>query len=330
LRTILPPRIPFKKPPDNSDDSENENDSTSEYASCSHDADSDETNKIVKSESTVVFRLRSLVFLVMLFAAVGFSLAVYLVTANNENEEYHAEYDDSAFKVITSFEEAGQKLAAIGSLSVVATSYARSQPNTSWPFVTLNDLQQRAANIRELSSSLFVSIIPVISEEDRTAWEDYSVKNIGWLDEARAYQEEKGLGFRSLQAAEESQSFSVDFSSGIGDKIYTIGPDGPLVDQGYGPYFPLWQESPHSGKDITNFNVAYYPDYAAYVKQSVETGEMTMGGLVTALPGDIHDPDFTTGFFARLLSFAFTTRFFAGLLSRLPGPSYEQCLCHSL
>jgi hypothetical protein len=290
----------------NSDDSESESISTSEDASCSNeDADLDGTNDIVKRESTAVFRLRFLVFMAMLFAAVGVSLSVYFLTSNNEDEEYHAQYDGSASKIITSFEDInGQKLAAISSLSIAATSYARSQPNTTWPFVTLNDFQQRAANIRKFSNSLYVRIIPVISEEDRPAWEDYSVKNIGWLDEARAYQEEKGLGFRALQAANDSQGALLDFSSGIGDKIYTIGPDGPIVDQGSGPYFPLWQESPHFGRDTTNFNAAYHPDYATYIKKSIETGKMIMGGLDTAKPGDIHDPDLTTSFFALLLSFA--------------------------
>jgi hypothetical protein len=291
---------------DDSDDSESESesecDSTSEGA---NETDLNEANKIAKSESIAVFRLRFLVFLAILFAAVGVSLAVYFLTANNENEEYHAQYDGSASKIFTSLEEIdGKKLAAINSLSIAATSYARSQPNTTWPFVTLNDFQQRAANIREFSNVLYVRIIPVISEEDRPAWEDYSVKNIGWLDDARAYQEAKGLGFRSLQAAEESQDISLDFSSGIGDKIYTIGPDGPLVDQGSGPYFPLWQESPHLGRDMTNFNVAYSADYAPYIKKSVETGKVTIGGLDTAMPGNIHDPDLTTSFFAMILSFA--------------------------
>jgi hypothetical protein len=288
----------------NSDDSESESDSTSTSEDV-NDANLDEANKIAKRESTAVFRLRFLVFLAMLFAAVGVSLAVYFLTHNNEEEVYHAQYDGSASKIITSFEDIdGQKLAAISSLSVAATSYARSQPNTTWPFVTLNDFQQRAADIRKFSNSLHVRIIPVISEGDRPAWEDYSVKNTGWLDEARAYQEQKGLGLRSLQAADESQGASLDFSSGIADKIYTIGPDGPIVDQGSGPYFPLWQESPHFGRDTTNFNVAYQPDYAPYMKKSIETGKMTMGGLDTAKPGDIHDPDLTTSLFALLLSFA--------------------------
>jgi hypothetical protein len=276
------------------EDIDMESDSISEDGS--DDEDSDEINEIYKNESTAVFRLRMVVFVATLLAAVGVSLAVYFIMDDTENDEYRAQYDESAFTVLTSFEDiAAQQLAAIGSLSVAATLYARSQPNTTWPFVTLNDFQQRADDIRLLSNSLFVSIIPVISEEDRHAWEDYSLDNSGWLEESRAYTEE-GLGF-ALQTAK------LDISTGIGDKIYIIGPDGPLVDHSAGPYFPIWQDSPHFGRDMTpNFNLGYYSEYAPYIKKSVETGDMTLGGLDTATPGDIHDPDRTTSFFARLLS----------------------------
>jgi hypothetical protein len=282
----------------NSDDSDRESDSSSEDAS--NDKDSDEINETYKNETSAAFRLRLLVFLATLLAAVGISLAVYFIMHDTENDEYRAQYDESAFTVINSFEDiARQELAAIGSLSVAVTLFARSHPNTIWPFVTLNDFQQRADDIRELSNSLFLSIVPVISEEERSAWEDYSVENIWWLENSRVYQEE-GLGF-TLTAAEGGGA--LDIASGIGDKIYIIGPDGPLVDESSGPYFPLWQDSPHFGRDITpNFNLAYYPEYAPYIKKSLETGDMTMGGLDTAKPGDIHDPDRTTSFFARLLS----------------------------
>jgi hypothetical protein len=279
----------------------NESESYSEDGSSDNGStfqESDGTNEIVKSESTTVSRLRLLVSLVMLLAAVGVSLTVYFLIRDTENDEYHAQYDESATIVTTSFEKiVGEKLAAIGSLSVAATAYARSQPNTTWPFVTLNDFQQSATNIREISNSLYVRIIPVVSEEDRPAWEDYSVKNDGWIDEALTYQEERRLGLRSLQGGEESQGVWLDISSRLGDKIYT-------VDQGSGPYFPLWQASPYLGKDTTNFNGAYCSDYAAYIKKCLETGEMTIGGIETAMPGAINDSDPTTSFFARLLSFA--------------------------
>jgi hypothetical protein len=37
-------------------------------------------------------------------------------------------------------------------------------------------------------------MIPIISDDARLAWEEYSVANKGWLTEARVYQAEKGLG----------------------------------------------------------------------------------------------------------------------------------------
>jgi hypothetical protein len=278
-----------------SDDSDMESTSTIEDAFNDED-DSDEINDIYKSESSAVFRLRFVVLAATLLAAVGASLAVSFIMDDTENDEYRSQFDESAFTVLTSFEEiAAQQLAAIGSLSVAATLYARSQPDTTWPFVTLNDFQQRADDIRLLSNSLFVSIIPVVTEEQRPAWEDYSLNNIGWLEQSRAYTEE-GLGFAL-------QKDPLDISTGIGDQIYIVGPDGPLVDESSGPYFPLWQDSPHFGKDMTpNFNLAYYPEYAPYIRKSLETGDMIMGGLDTAAAGDINDSDRTTSFFARLLS----------------------------
>jgi hypothetical protein len=58
--------------------------------------------------------------------------------------------------------------------------YARSQPNTTWPFVTLNDFQQRADDIRLLSNSL-------LSVSSQWFWKrpslaEYYLKNIGWLE----------------------------------------------------------------------------------------------------------------------------------------------------
>jgi hypothetical protein len=76
---------------------------------------------------------------------------LFVLSGRRENDEYHARYD-SAFTVLLPLKIfLAQKLAAIGSLSVL---YARSQPNTTWPFVTLNDFQQRADDIRLLSNSL--------------------------------------------------------------------------------------------------------------------------------------------------------------------------------
>ena len=39
-----------------------------------------------------------------------------------------------------------------------------------------------------------MQFIPIITDDTRRAWEEYSVTNAGWMTEAREYQAEKGLG----------------------------------------------------------------------------------------------------------------------------------------
>ena len=37
-------------------------------------------------------------------------------------------------------------------------------------------------------------MLPLVPDDSRLAWEEYSMANRGWLTEARVYQAEKGLG----------------------------------------------------------------------------------------------------------------------------------------
>jgi hypothetical protein len=198
-----------------------------------------ENERIGQEETKVIFKLRLLVFLVLSLAALAVSLSVYYITKNAEDEEFKASFEGNALKVIESFEEiVGQKLGALASLGVAFTSFARSH-NQTWPFVTMNDFQERAASTRSLSESLFFELLPIVTNKDRAAWEKYSLKNMGWLAEGRAYQEKFGLGnHRSLQA-EESKNMEdeLDFSTSIGNIIYSLDETwSPIVDPGFGPY----------------------------------------------------------------------------------------------
>lgn len=264
-------------------------------------------DSIARKESDQVFRLRLLVLLAILLAAVAVSLAVYFLTANSEKHEFEQQFEGASRKILTSFEEiVNLKLSAIGSLAVQASMYVNNHVNISWPFVTIPDFQLRAAVARELSGSLFVRIVPVVVPETRAAWEKYSVENVGWIGEAQAYNKANGVGFdRRLEGyAFGSGENGVDFSSGIGDKIYgfdeTFTPAAVAESQPY--LFPLWQESPTFGRDITNFDTLSYPDYAPYIAKAYEAGAMSIGGLDTAPPGNTTHPNLSTSYFSLLES----------------------------
>ena len=258
---------------------------------------------IAREESAQVFRLRLLVLLAIFLAAVAVSLAVYFLTANNEKAEFEQQYEGASSKILSSFEQiVDRKLSAIGSMAVQASLYAANHANTTWPFVAMPDFQLRAAVARELSGSLFLRLAPVVLPEDREEWEKYSVENVWWIDQAIEYNKANGLGFdrRRLEGyAFGSDDRGVNFSSGIADKIFEFDETfTPVAVSRPGPLFPLWTESPTFGRDITNFDCVAYPDYAPYVVKAFETGEMSIGGLDTAPPGNTTHPNLSTSYFS--------------------------------
>ena len=100
----------------------------------------------------------------------------------------------SASRVVQSFENIlEQKIAAIAAFGVTITASAIAH-NSTWPFVTVDQFQQRSASSRSLSGSYYLQLVPFVADDARGAWEDYTMANKGWLKEAREYQTEKGLG----------------------------------------------------------------------------------------------------------------------------------------
>jgi class 3 adenylate cyclase len=220
---------------------------------------------------------------------------------------------------LSSFEEIlEQKIAAIASLGVTFTSYAKKQleqTNTSWPFVTMNDFQQRAASATSLSKAYFLEVLPIVTDENRVEWEEYSVANKEWLSEGRVYQARNGLGTttrRNLQL-DEGDAVTGDVvltftegESSVSGKIFTFDDTFAVVsDPGPGPYYPIWQSAPilPEPRDLVNYNLVDYGGYGPYINLTATTGQIAIGGLDVAAEGGITHPDLTTSFFAYILSF---------------------------
>ena len=210
-------------------------------------------------------------------------------------------------------------------LGVSCTAYARSV-NAEWPFVTMNDFQQRSASARSLSGALFMELLPIVTGENRPAWEEYAVANKGWLDEGRDYQKSIGMDLfataegdtnhRSLSSNEtaEADPTVLNFVLGesgdspIADKIWRFGEDWSTVPQDYtdGPFFPIWSSSPIivAPRELANWDVLSFPAYAPYVEVAAATGQATFGGIDVANPGNITADELTPSFYAFLLSYA--------------------------
>ena len=133
-------------------------------------------DQISRKESQAVLRLRILVIIVLLGAAAGVSIVVYYVTMRAQQEEYRIQYEGVSEKVLQSFSDVIFQMGAISGLAVAASAQSVDY-NSEWPFLTLSNFQQRAGNARTLSQALYVSLNPIVTEENRAKWEEYVLSN---------------------------------------------------------------------------------------------------------------------------------------------------------
>ena len=107
------------------------------------------TIEVEDRRARTFFRLLSVISFCAVVAA---SLAQFYIIANAQEYEFQEQFEASAIQVLDSFEKtAMQKFEALSSLGVAFTAQALGQNlgqnHTSWPFVTLDDFQQRAASV---------------------------------------------------------------------------------------------------------------------------------------------------------------------------------------
>ncbi len=131
------------------------------------------------------------------------------------------------------------------------------------------------------------------------------------MTEGREYQARNPLGTerRKLQLDDDNTGTSITYTEGnssISKQIFRFNDKLEMVvDQEPGPYYPSWQSSPISPepRDLVNYNVIDFFQYGRFINITSSTGQIAIGGLDTAIPGNMTHPNILTGFFAFMLSF---------------------------
>ena len=265
--------------------------------------------EIASNESRNVFRARVVVIMILAFVAAGISAGVYIITTQSQESEFDAQWEGNSLQIVNSFEEiVKEKFGALSTLAVSFTSYARGN-NLTWPFVTMNDFQQRAAIARKISNAIHTQITPIVTPENREKWEEYSVQNKGWIDERTEYEQVIGQDEELKQFLTPALPYSNDpalnFSSGISDKIYSLDTTTFLPVSLYSPppYYPIWQQSPISHATVVNWNLREFPSIGPFMDVCSEKGEIVVGGFDSYPAGNVSSPNAYSRWFAFLLSY---------------------------
>jgi len=68
------------------------------------------------------------------------------------------------------------------------------ETNSTWPFINMNNFQERSESTRSLSGVMTLNLLPIVTNETRADWEKFSNENSQWLMEAVEYQTKNGIG----------------------------------------------------------------------------------------------------------------------------------------
>eukprot|EP00934_Nitzschia_sp_Nitz4_P007725 Nitzschia sp. Nitz4//scaffold15_size197535//172064//174438//NITZ4_001607-RA/size197535-processed-gene-0.33-mRNA-1//1//CDS//3329537802//7715//frame0 len=240
---------------------------------------------LAAEESRRVLMTRVLVLLVLSGVTVGVSLVVFFSAHKSEVENFEISFDAAASKLADGFVEGGRRrISAIESFSAQLTSYAESS-NSSWPNVALPDFERKARYVLELSQVQTLTFLPIITGENRDAWETFSVQNQAWFLE--------GLEMQGIPPEEWDQE-SIDFLAGqwgasngteIPHEIFDITGNGPGPVDDEGPYVisltnlvvnvQWWQFSPVNPTPfVVNYNALSHPTRSAPIRALMENPQL--------------------------------------------------------
>lgn len=213
------------------------------------------------------------------------------------------QYGSYANKVTESFRaHTLNRLMSLEGFATAITSHARAA-KLEWPLVTVPDFAARGMVARQDMGAETLGFLPLVTKDKRESWESFSLNNQWWILEARRWEQMKAERIsgrapsRSLYAENEESEGSdffeaiiedpqteymasrrqleqeADFSRGISSNIYTVSSSGlPVVDEGSGPYLPIWQISPAPSKlSSINYNLLSHPIFWRATEKVIES-----------------------------------------------------------
>lgn len=145
--------------------------------------------KIATAESQAVFRIRVMVLLFLIMSTIVTACLVYFSTRNGEQEQFEADFEDLAAKVLNNLGSSIEaSLGAMDSFVVSIVSFAQYN-NMTWPYVTIPNYGTQASKVRSVTKSILLVQIQSVLSDQRLQWDEYSL-NVGptWVDQNIAVQ----------------------------------------------------------------------------------------------------------------------------------------------
>jgi hypothetical protein len=144
-------------------------------------------------------------------------------------------------------------------MGTTVTSFALHE-NATWPFVTVPHFDFRGQYILDVSGAVYVSLNPLVTDDDRDEWEQYAFENQGWVQE--------GAG---------ANASIIPFIH-RNDNVTVIAPEDRPAD----PYHsPIWQLVPVVyAPYIVNYNLMDYPAFRGSFNAMAEASQAVLSEAI--------------------------------------------------
>lgn len=143
---------------------------------------------IAKRETRFVRCMELLVLAVLVGAAIGAGLGLYGYTSGAEQTAFEEDFNADASKILASLgKHIDLTLTALDSYASTVVSHAHDR-NMTWPFVTIPDNEIRAAKIRTLTKSTYLTHYMLVTREQRADWENFTATHSGWVNQSNFVQ----------------------------------------------------------------------------------------------------------------------------------------------
>eukprot|EP00980_Cylindrotheca_fusiformis_P016507 scaffold4917_cov120-Cylindrotheca_fusiformis.AAC.5 len=206
---------------------------------------------VANREETAVTRLKILVFFTMLLAVCGTAAAAYMLIEDEEDGDFEDSFRGLGKEITTvTRQKIDQIFRSVEAYSLFIASEAKSDSNSSWPFIYISDFSAKSEEITGLFGfeRPSLAIAPLVKQEQKDRWTSFV------LETAPLWYQESIDNEGHSATVEEYMDLtvpSVHTIALVGDKRVAVE---TTTD---GPSLPLWQTYPLLPGDSGNMTVSY-------------------------------------------------------------------------
>jgi class 3 adenylate cyclase len=144
---------------------------------------SDKHIALIQKESTRLYYLRVTLLVFIFVVAIVATISVYMYGHTQETSSFLDSYNSHSLRIINSVvSKMTTTMEALDTLSTLVTLFVNDH-DQRWPFVTIDKVQYYDTYIA-MTGAVCISISPIVNSNERKQWEQYTIDNQGWIEEA--------------------------------------------------------------------------------------------------------------------------------------------------